>query len=169
MKKSAFLVVLGLFASMTVFAATTGDTTVTASVAQLLSITSPTTVELGTLTPGDATVSPAANLNARSNIRSWVIKAYALKGKLTEYASETYTDTEQIPYTLSVNGGTAAAPGTVSGTAHVYATFTAKTTGGTSGQNIPFVITAATEGAGNNDTWQAGNYQDVITFVIAVN
>lgn len=176
MKKSAFLVVLGLFASMTVFAATTGDTTVTASVAQLLSITSPATVALGTLTPGTATVSPAANLTARSNVRSWSIKAYALLGKLTEYDATEYAEStpvgyntaEQIGYTLAVDGETAAAvpAGDAIVDAVVFATFSAKTTGGTTGQAVPFVITAATEGA---TTWQAGNYQDVITFVIVAN
>lgn len=166
MKKLVVLVVLGLFASMAVFAAETASSTVTASVATFLAITSPPAVALGSLDPLTATASVAETVNARSNLRSWVIKAYALKGKLTEYASEAYTDTEQIPYTLSINGGTAAAPGIVAESAAIFASFTAKTTGGTAGQTIPFVITAGTEGG---VTWQAANYQDVITFVISVN
>lgn len=176
MKKFVILFTLVIFSSALLFAAETSSSTLTASVATLLSISAPATIDLGVLTPGVAKATTGQTLTARSNLRSWKIYAYALIGSLTEYdateySAETnpgYNEDEKIPYTLSVNSGTAAAvpAGTALEDAAEFASFTAKTTGGINGQTFPFVITAGLEGT---TTWQAGSYRDQITFVISAN
>ena len=153
----------------------TKNITVSMTVNKILSVTGVTDLALGSINPGSAATASGAS-TIRTNYYSWTVKAYALKGTLTQYASGAYVTTSgatTIPYTFTFNSAATVStekfvsqtlPTSVSSAPT--ATFTAKTSGGASGQTFAYAVNVTAADTTNAD---AASYQDVIYFIVAVN
>lgn len=146
------------------------DITVSANVAKHVYILSAPDLSLGTLdlvTGG----SDSDTAMIRSNHSSWTFKVYAEKGVLTQWDGSNYVTTggaTTIPYTFTFNNAASVASEKIvaqtlptgQATAATTATFTAKTTGGSSGQGFLYSVNVA--GSAQGAAWDAANYQDVL-------
>lgn len=153
------------------------DITVSANVGKHVYILSAPNLALGTLdvvTGGSDTDTAMI----RSNHSSWTFKVYAEKGVLTQWNGTTYVtgaSVTTIPYTFTFNSAATVATEkivaqtvpTVAATAATTATFTAKTTGGVSGQAFVYGVNVVGIAAGAD--WDAANYQDVLHVTVAAN
>jgi len=112
--------------------------------------------------------------NIRSNLRSWMVQAYALKGSLTPVINGVYDETgTRIPYYLSFNtidptySFSSSSPLPTTSALALTATFTRKTLNGKEGEDFTFLINIPP--APNNQDWDAGNYNDVIYVTVTAN
>ena len=152
------------------------DIKVSASVGKNVYIVSVADLNLGSLnvvSGGSAT----GNATIRSNHTSWTVKVYADKGVLTQWDGTSYVTTTgatTIPYTFTFNSASGVTTEKIVGqtlptsvaTAPT-ATFTARTTGGASGQAFAYSVSVA--GAAGGADWDAANYQDTIHMVVTAN
>ena len=150
------------------------DIKVSASVGKNVYIVSVADLNLGSLdvvNGGSAT----ANATIRSNHTSWTVQAYADKGVLTQWNGTAYVSGgTTIPYTFTFNSAASVASEKIVGKAlptsvatAPTATFTARTTGGASGQSFAYSVSVA--GAAGGADWDAASYQDTIHMVVTAN
>lgn len=150
---------------------------VSLNVARILEF-SVTNVPLGTIQPGVG-VSGTGTATIRTNYFSWKVEVSALNGILKLWDSTAIpagfvVGGATIPYTFSFNTADTTAGrffanqtlGT-SPTAATTATFTSRTTGGTTGQAFGYSVNVPAP-TGTND-WDAGEYRDTIYMKVTVN
>ena len=152
------------------------DIKVSANVGKNVYIVSVADLSLGSLdvvSGGSAT----ANAVIRSNHTSWTVKVYADKGVLTQWNGTAYVTTTgatTIPYTFTFNSAASVSTEkivaqtlTTSATGAPTATFTARTSGGATGQTFAYGVNVT--GAAGGADWDAAIYQDTIHMVVTAN
>lgn len=152
------------------------DITVSANVGKHVYILSAPNLALGTLdvvNGGSATGTAVI----RSNHSSWTFKVYAEKGVLTQWDGSNYVtgaNVTTIPYTFTFNSAATVATEKIvaqtvptSAGSALTAAFTAKTTGGASGQEFGYSVNVT--GAAGGADWDYADYQDVLHVTVAAN
>lgn len=170
MKKFGLGFVLFIFAVFVSYSETTGDLSITGTVAQQLSVSLGSDVTGYSInTNGD--IIGLGNATVRSNMRPWTIAFTALHGALTLYEGETPTavTTEQIAYTFDFNRESTEdsekiTVATLTSTeADNDIQFQRKTEGGSGGEDFPIRIVYVSEASQpSNKNWVAGTYKDTI-------
>jgi len=171
------LLVLAGFGFVSAQAATQSqDITVSANVGKHVYILSAPNLALGTLDVVNGG-SKTDTAMIRSNHTSWTFKVYAEKGVLTQWNGTTYVtgaNVTTIPYTFTFNNDATVATEKIvaqtvpiSAGSALTATFTAKTTGGVSGQAFVYGVNVA--GISGGADWDSATYQDVLHVTVAAN